>query len=121
MQITWRCSAGRWLTSCQTRRPSSLSSQESSGEKLGVAAVFEGLPVVDRHVMGNAKEPGHKRDAPGLVACDRLEGVEESLGGQVFGEQRVAGQEEGVAEDAWFVAQVEEPEGFAVAGGGKRY
>ena len=89
--------------------------------ELSVAVVLEGFLVVDGEVAGDAEEPGGKGDATLFVAGYRLEGVEEGLGGKVFGELRVAGEEDSVAQDSGPIAFIQAPERFAVAGSGERY
>jgi hypothetical protein len=80
-----------------------------------VVAVLESLAVVDREVDGNPQEPGYEGHAAVLEAADRLEGLEEGLRGEVFGQVGVAGEEVGVAENADGVAFVQVSKRFPVA------
>jgi hypothetical protein len=59
--------------------------------ELGVDAVLDGLAVVDREVDSDPQEPGDERYPAVFVTADRLERLEEGLGGEVFGEADVAG------------------------------
>jgi hypothetical protein len=85
-----------------------------------VADVLGGLLVVDGEVAGDSEEPGDERYAAVLVARYGLEGVEEGLFGEIFGEKGVAGEEEGVLEDSGSVAFVEAAKRVAFACGGER-
>ena len=84
-------------------------------------AVLQRLPIVDRQVSGDAQEPRHEGDAARLVARDRLECVEKGLGGQVFGENEIAGEEVSVAENPGLMTFIKAAECFSVAGDCKRY
>jgi hypothetical protein len=47
--------------------------------------------VVDHKVAGNPQKPRCEWKAPFLVPVNRLKGLQEDLGGDVFGENGVAG------------------------------
>jgi hypothetical protein len=51
-----------------------------------MVVVLGSLPVVNGEVAGDAEEPGNEGYAPGLIARNGLEGIEEGLFGEVFGE-----------------------------------
>ncbi len=80
-----------------------------------VAVLLLYLYVVEGKVISDAEEPSQERDSSRLVAVDSFEGVEESLGGEVFRQLGVVYQVVSVAVDLEDVLFVETAEGFAVA------
>ncbi len=93
-------------------------SRATSTRRLGRGPRLLAALDVHSEVVSYAEEPSEERDSPHLVSVNRLEGVEEGLGRQVFGGVSVVRQVVDVAEDPVYVSLVERTKGFAVALGG---